>query len=132
MSSVTYFSNLLEDKDRRFKIKLTLSLILRVNLRLGGYSICSASLIAPHIKKTGAAKEVLGGHFQDEVRENSKDAFRSTRKPTVLGYEELGGLSDPGTWDCPRGTLLLRYGMGHASCPTSVVTTRNAVGLLVE
>jgi hypothetical protein len=31
----TYFSNLLEDKDRRLKIKLTLSLILRVNLRLG-------------------------------------------------------------------------------------------------
>jgi hypothetical protein len=51
--SATYFSNLLEDKDRRLKIKLTLSLILRVNLRLGGYSIWSASLIAPHIKKTG-------------------------------------------------------------------------------
>jgi hypothetical protein len=28
VSSVTYFSNLLEDKDRRLKIKLTLSLIL--------------------------------------------------------------------------------------------------------
>jgi hypothetical protein len=39
VSSATYFSNLLEDKDRRLKIKLTLSLILRVNLRLGGYSI---------------------------------------------------------------------------------------------
>jgi hypothetical protein len=36
VSSATYFSNLLEDKDRKFKIKLTLSLILRVNLRLGG------------------------------------------------------------------------------------------------
>jgi hypothetical protein len=53
LSSATYFSNLLEHKDRRLKIKLTLSLILRVNLRLGGYSIWSASLIAPHIKKTG-------------------------------------------------------------------------------
>jgi hypothetical protein len=53
VSSATYFSNLLEDKDRRLKIKLTLSLILRVNLRLGGYSIWSASLIAPYIKKTG-------------------------------------------------------------------------------
>jgi hypothetical protein len=52
-TSVTYFSNLLEDKDRRLKTKLTLNLILRVNLRLGGYSIWSASLIAPHIKKTG-------------------------------------------------------------------------------
>jgi hypothetical protein len=47
------FLNLLEDRDRRLKIKLTLSLILRVNLRLGGYSIWSASLIAPHIKKIG-------------------------------------------------------------------------------
>jgi hypothetical protein len=53
MSSAIYFSNLLKDKDRRLKIKLTLSLILRVNIRLGGYSIWSASLIAPHIKKTG-------------------------------------------------------------------------------
>jgi hypothetical protein len=52
MSSVTYFSNLLEDKDRRLKNKLTLCLILQVNLRLGGYSIWSATLIAPHRKKT--------------------------------------------------------------------------------
>jgi hypothetical protein len=51
--SATYFSNLLEDKDRTLKIILTLSLILRVNLRLGGYSIWSTSLIATHIKKTG-------------------------------------------------------------------------------
>jgi hypothetical protein len=84
VSSAIYFSNLLEDKDKRLKIKLTLSLILWVNLRLRGYSIWSASLIAPHIKKTGqllrawvlhsldAAKEVLGGYHQDEVRENSK------------------------------------------------------------
>jgi hypothetical protein len=70
--------------ERRLKIKLTLSQILWVNLRLEGYSIWSASLIAPHIKKTrqllGAwaphsldtAKKVLGGHLQNEVRENSK------------------------------------------------------------
>jgi hypothetical protein len=52
MSLVTYFSNLLEDKDRRFKAHLTLGMILEFNLRLGGYSIWIASLIAPHIKKT--------------------------------------------------------------------------------
>jgi hypothetical protein len=51
VSSMTYFLNLLEDKDRKFKTKLTLSLILRVNLRLGGYSIWSVSLIAPHRKE---------------------------------------------------------------------------------
>jgi hypothetical protein len=81
---LNYFSNVLQDKDKRPKIKLTLSLILRANLRLEGYSICSASLIAPHIMKTGqllgawaphsldAAKEVLEGQLQDKVRENSK------------------------------------------------------------
>jgi hypothetical protein len=47
VSSATYFSNLLEDKDRRLKIELTLSLILRVNLRLRDYSIWSASSITP-------------------------------------------------------------------------------------
>jgi hypothetical protein len=51
VSSATYFSNLLEDKDKRLKIELALSLILRVNLRLGGYSIWSASLIAPYVKE---------------------------------------------------------------------------------
>jgi hypothetical protein len=51
VSSATYFLNLLENKDRRLKIKLTLSLILGVNLRLGGYSIWSVSLIAPYIKE---------------------------------------------------------------------------------
>jgi hypothetical protein len=61
-----------------------------------------------------------------------EDAFRSTRTPAVLGYEELGGLSDSGTRDCPRGTLLLGYGMGYGSRPTSVVTNRNAVGLVVQ
>jgi hypothetical protein len=83
-SSATYFSNLPEDKDRRFKIKLTLNLILWVNLRLGGYSIWSANLITYHIKKTGqllgalaphsldAARKVLGGHLHDGVWENSK------------------------------------------------------------
>jgi hypothetical protein len=61
-----------------------------------------------------------------------EDDFRSTRTTAVLGYEELGGLSDPGTRDCPRGTLLLGYGMGHGPRSTSVVTARNAVGLLVQ
>jgi hypothetical protein len=50
----------------------------------------------------------------------------------VLGCEELGGLLDPSTRDCPRGTLFLGYGMGYGLHPTSVITTRNAVGLLVQ
>jgi hypothetical protein len=45
------FFEFLEDKERRFKTNLTLSLILRFNLRLGGYSMWSASLTALHIKE---------------------------------------------------------------------------------
>jgi hypothetical protein len=41
-------------------------------------------------------------------------------------------VSDLGTRDYPRGTLLLGYVMGHGPHPTSIVTTRNAVGCLVQ
>jgi hypothetical protein len=50
--------------------------------------------------------------------------------PAVLGYEELGGLSDPGIRDCPHGTLLLGYMMGHGPRSTSVITTRTVVKLV--
>jgi len=53
---------------------------------------------APH--SLDAARKVLGRHLQDGVLEELEDAFRSTRKPVVLGYEELRGLSDPGQRDC--------------------------------
>jgi hypothetical protein len=46
------------------------------------------------------AKEVLGRHLQDKVYEELEDDFRSAWKAAVLGYEELGGLSDPGLRDC--------------------------------
>jgi hypothetical protein len=45
------FFKFLEDKSRRFKTNLTLSIILRFNLRLERYSIWSVSFIAPHIKE---------------------------------------------------------------------------------
>ena len=41
--SEIYFSNFLENKEE--KTEVTLSLILRFNLRLGGYSIWSASTL---------------------------------------------------------------------------------------
>ena len=56
--------------------------------------------------------EVLEGLLdvsEIRVRSNQKDVLttRRTRRrpakystPTGLGYEELGGLSDPGQWDC--------------------------------
>jgi hypothetical protein len=81
--SSTYFSSLLEDKSRRLKIELTLSMIQRVNLRLGGYSIWSASLIAPHIKEDNySGYEHLTASTQP--RKYSKDIlkmkFRRTRR----------------------------------------------------
>jgi hypothetical protein len=106
VSSAIYFSNLLEDKNKRFKTNLTLSLILRVNLPLRGYSIWSASLIAPHIKEdftttrgmsTSQPRYSDGSTQKTHSRWSSgelEDAFRSTQKPAVLDYEELGGLSD--------------------------------------
>jgi hypothetical protein len=144
VSSATYFSHLLEDKDRRLKIKLTINLILRVNLSLGSYSIWSASLIVPYIKEdltttrgmsTSQPRSSQGCTRRIPSRWSSrelKDAFRSTRTPAVLDYEELGSLSNPGTWDCEHGILLLGYGKGHGPRPTTVVTTRSAVGLLVQ
>jgi hypothetical protein len=75
VASTTYFSNLLEDKDRRLKIELTLSTILQVNLRLGGYSIWSASLIAPHIKEDNyPGHEHLTASMQST--KYSKDIFK--------------------------------------------------------
>jgi hypothetical protein len=67
----------LEDKERRFKTNLTLSLILRFNLRLGGYSIWSASLYAPHIKedlKTTWGHKHLTASMQP--RKYSKNTFK--------------------------------------------------------
>jgi hypothetical protein len=116
VSSVTYFSNLLEDKDRRLKIKLTLSLILRVNLTLGGYSIWSASLIAPHIKEDWtttrgmstsqprAAKEVLGVHLQNKVWDNSKTPLE------VLGRLQYSATKSSGACQTrAHGTIHVAY-----------------------
>jgi hypothetical protein len=43
VSSTAYFSKFLKIQSRRLKTEVTLGLILRFNLRLGGYSIWSAS-----------------------------------------------------------------------------------------
>jgi hypothetical protein len=58
--------------------------------------------LASHCLKV--AKEVLRRRLQDGVSEEAEDGFRSTQKPIVLSYEELGGLSDPGARDCAHDT----------------------------
>jgi hypothetical protein len=111
VSSATYFSNLLEEKDRRLKIKLTLSLILRVNLRLRGYSkikltlslilrvnlrlgdyfIWSASLIAPPYKEywttTRGMSTSQPRRGQGSTRRHLQDTVRRNSKTPseVLG-----------------------------------------------
>jgi hypothetical protein len=62
-------------KTRRFKTNLTLSLILRFNLRLRGYSIWSASFIAPHIKEDYLGHEHLT--VSRQPRKYSEDTFKT-------------------------------------------------------
>jgi hypothetical protein len=104
-------------KTGRFKTNLTLNLILQFNLRLGGYSIWSASFIASHIKEDLTTTHGMSTSqprcSQESTRktpsrrssEELEDTFRSTWKPAVLNYEELGGLSD--RWDCTHGVHIV-------------------------
>jgi hypothetical protein len=39
-------------------------------------------------------------NFKMELQEKPKTASKVLEKPTVLSYEELGGLSDPGLRGC--------------------------------
>jgi hypothetical protein len=111
VSSATYFSNLLEHKDTRLKIKLTLSLILRVNLRLGGYSIWSASFIATPYKRrlhNYSGHEHLTASMQprkySEVRENSK------MPPEVLGRLQCSTSKSSGAYQtCAHRTVHVAY-----------------------
>ena len=117
-ASEIYFSNFLENKEE--KTEVTLSLILWFNLRLWGYSIWSAST-SRTIYNQDFGLEHLTASEQPEVlgrllnvserrpRSNQKDVLStwSTRRcpakystPVGLGYEELGGLSNPGQRDC--------------------------------
>jgi hypothetical protein len=158
MSSATYFTNLWEDKDRRFKTHLTLSLILRVNLWLGGYSIWSASSITPHIKEDLRTTQGMSTSqprcSQGSTRKTPsrwslgelEDDVISTRKPVVFNYKELEGLSDPDPWDCAHGVHLVRPGpMGLCTWRTSyrirggtwptltpIATTRTVAELLEQ
>ena len=118
------------DKDLRLILK-TLKLILRINLRLGGYSIWSAIFIAPHKedqvlkilnllgqeapRSFEAAREVLEEFLQDQIFKRSRILLQKYQKPAVIGYEELGGLSDPRPQDSLHGTDL--YGIRDRVCP---------------
>jgi hypothetical protein len=60
------------------------------------------------------SEEYLKRNFKMELRKKSKTASEVLKKPAVLSYEELGGLSDPG----PRGCVHqeVRIGLGDRTC----------------
>jgi hypothetical protein len=53
-------------------------------------------------------RKYLEDTFKMEYSGELEDAFRSTRMPAELDYEELGGLSDLSLRDCAHGLHLTR------------------------
>jgi hypothetical protein len=44
-------------------------------------------------------------NFKMELQEKPKNTLKVLEKPTVLSYEELGGLSDPGLRGCVHNVV---------------------------
>jgi hypothetical protein len=92
-----------KSKQGRFKTNVTLSLILRFNLRLGGYSIWSAIFHRTPYQRSNSEHEYLIASMQPrkyskknikmELQKKPKTTSEALEIPAVLGYEELGGLS---------------------------------------
>jgi hypothetical protein len=92
-----------DKKKRRLKTNLTLSLILRFNLRLGGYSIWSAINHRTPCKKRGNSghehliasmqpKEYSKKDFNTELRKEVEDYLRSTRRACSTQLRRARGL----------------------------------------
>jgi hypothetical protein len=107
VSSATYFSNLLEDKDRRLKIKIDTQpnstslpqarglLHMECEFNRSPYkedrtTTRNMSTSQPR-RSQGSTRTTPSRRSSEEL----KDAFRSTQTHAVLGYEDLEGLSDP-------------------------------------
>jgi hypothetical protein len=115
-----------KSKQGRFKTKLTLSLILRFNLRLGGYSIWSAIFHRTPYKRSNSEHEHLIAsmqprkyskkNFKTELQKKPKTTSEVLEEPAVLSYEELGSLSDPRLRDCVHN--IVHTGIGDGTCPT--------------
>jgi hypothetical protein len=105
-----------KSKQGRLKTNVTLSLILRINLRLGGYSIWSTIFHRTPYQRSNSRHEHLIAsmqprkyskkNFKSELQKKPKTTSEVLEEPAVLSYEELGGLSDPGQrcrclTDCP-------------------------------
>jgi hypothetical protein len=125
VASTTYFLIYWKSKQGRFKINVTLSLILRFNLRLGGYSIWSAIFHHTPYQRSNSEHEHLIAsmqprkyskkNFKMELQKKPKTTSEVLEEPVVLSYEELGGLSDPGLRDCVHNVV--HTGIGDRTCP---------------
>jgi hypothetical protein len=104
---------------------MTLSLILRFNLRLGGYSIWSAIFHRTLYQRSNLGHEQLIAsmqprkyskkNFKMELQKKPKTTSKVLEEPAILSYEELGGLSDPGLRDCVHNVV--HTGLGDRTCP---------------
>jgi hypothetical protein len=104
---------------------VTLSLILRFNLRLGGYSIWSAIFHRTPYQRSNSGHEhlitsmqprkYLKKNFKTELQKKPKTTSEVLKEPAILSYEELGGLSDPGLRDCVHNVV--HTGIRDRTCP---------------
>ena len=118
VSTTYFFEKYSKDKKRRLKTNLTLSLILRFNLRLGGYSIWSAIIHRTPYKRRNSGHEHLIASMQPKEYSKTKeveDYFRSTRRACIAQLRRARGLSDPGPRGCAYQGVLI--GLGDRTCP---------------
>jgi hypothetical protein len=114
-----------KSKQRRFKTNVTLSLILRFNLRIGGYSIWSTIFHRTPYQRSNSEHEHLIAsmqprkyskkNFKTELQKKPKTTSEVLEEPAVLSYEELGGLSNPGLQDYVHNVV--HTGIGDRTCP---------------
>jgi hypothetical protein len=104
---------------------VTLSLILRFNLRLGGYSIWSTIFHRTPYQRSNSEHEHLIAsiqprnyskkNFKTELQKKPKTTSEVLEESAVLSYEKLGGLSNSELRDCVHNVV--HTGIGDRSYP---------------
>jgi hypothetical protein len=68
-----------------------------------------------HLIASMQPRKYLKKNFKTELQKKPKTTSKVLEEPAVLNYEELGGLSDPGLWDCVHNVV--HTGLGDRTCP---------------
>jgi hypothetical protein len=68
-----------------------------------------------HLIASMQSRKYSKKNFKTELQKKPKITSKVLEKPTVLSYEELGGLSNPELWDCVHN--LVHTGLGDRTCP---------------